>query len=159
MPHDIKKFIPRDPPWITKTLKTKLKQKNRLYKNYKKHGFKQEDKNRLDKFRNECMIHIQLAKDNYLKSIGCKLADKDITQKSYWKIITNFMNKSRAPKIPPLKVDDKFVMDCKEKSILFNDFFSKQCKLNVNDSTLPPFNPLTNNFLSNIVFNSNEILN
>ena len=25
VPHDIKKIIPRDPPWITKTIKTKLK--------------------------------------------------------------------------------------------------------------------------------------
>ena len=78
VPHDVKKFIPRDPKWITKTLKTKLKQKNRLFNNYKKHGFKQEDKIGLDAFRLECQNEIQVAKDNYLKSIGCKLADNNI---------------------------------------------------------------------------------
>ena len=68
------------------------------------------------------------------------------------------MNKSRAPKVPPLKVNNKFVTDCKEKAKLFNDFFSNQCKPNVNDSTLPAFTPLTNNFLSNITFTNGEIL-
>ena len=68
------------------------------------------------------------------------------------------MNKSRAPKIPPLKINDKFVMNCEEKAKLFNDFFSKQCKPNVNNSTLPPFTPLTNSFLSNITFHDCDIL-
>ena len=78
VPHDIKKIVPRDPRWITKTLKTKLKQKNRLYKNYKKHGYREEDKLRLDKFREECKLDIHVAKQNYLKSLGCKLADNEI---------------------------------------------------------------------------------
>ena len=158
VPHDIKKIVPRDPRWITKTLKTKLKQKNRLYKNYKKHGYREEDKLRLDKFREECKLDIHVAKQNYLKSLGCKLADNEITQKTYWKIITNCMNKSKAPRIPPLKVDDKFVMNCKDKANLFNDFFSDQCTPNENNSTLPLFTSLTDIFLSNIFFESNEIL-
>ena len=36
IPNDTKIITPRDPPWITKELKTKLKKKNRLYKSYKK---------------------------------------------------------------------------------------------------------------------------
>ena len=103
VPHNVKKMVPRDPPWITKTIKNKLKQKNRLYKGYKKHGYKEEDKIRLDNFRAECQTDIKNAKDNYLKSLGCKLAEKEITKKAYWKILKNLMNKSKAPKVPPLK--------------------------------------------------------
>ena len=40
IPNEIKKFVPRDPPWITKPLKTMLNRKNRLFKNYKKHRYK-----------------------------------------------------------------------------------------------------------------------
>ena len=47
IPNEIKKFSPRDPPWITKYLKTLLKKKNRLYKNYKRHGYKDDDKDGL----------------------------------------------------------------------------------------------------------------
>ena len=41
IPNDIKRFVPRDPPWITKPIKTLLNRKNRFFKNYKKHGYKQ----------------------------------------------------------------------------------------------------------------------
>ena len=47
IPNETKRFVPRDPPWITKPLKTMLNRKNRLFKNYKKHGYKAEDKARL----------------------------------------------------------------------------------------------------------------
>ena len=50
IPNEIKKFVPRDPPWITKPLKTMLNRKNRLFKNYKKHRYKEEDKVRLEVF-------------------------------------------------------------------------------------------------------------
>ncbi|MCH2406242.1 MAG: endonuclease/exonuclease/phosphatase family protein, partial [Nitrosopumilus sp.] len=54
VPHTKKICIPRDPPWISKSLKTMLKRKNRLYKNYKKNGYKLDDKDRLDILRNDC---------------------------------------------------------------------------------------------------------
>ena len=50
IPNENKRFVPRDPPWITKPLKTMLNRKNRLYKSYKRHGYKDEDKVRLDAF-------------------------------------------------------------------------------------------------------------
>ena len=34
IPNENKKFVPRDPPWITNPLKTMLNRKNRLFKNY-----------------------------------------------------------------------------------------------------------------------------
>ena len=40
IPNEIKRFVPHDPPWITKPIKTLLNKKNRLFKNYKKHGYK-----------------------------------------------------------------------------------------------------------------------
>ena len=54
IPNLVKKCVPRDPPWINKSLKTLLKKKNRLYKNYKRHGYKEADKERLETFRTEC---------------------------------------------------------------------------------------------------------
>ena len=58
IPNDIKRMIPREPPWFTKPLKTMLKTKNRLYDNYKKHGYKEEDKLRLEDFRKECQVAV-----------------------------------------------------------------------------------------------------
>ena len=63
-PNGTKRFVPRDPPWITKTLKTTLNRKNRLFKNYKSHGYKEEDKSRVDAFRIECQKAVENAKSS-----------------------------------------------------------------------------------------------
>ena len=55
IPNEVKRFVPRNPPWINKQLKTTLNKKNRLFQNYKKHGYKAEDKVRLDAFWKERM--------------------------------------------------------------------------------------------------------
>ena len=43
--------------------------------------------------------------------------------KSYWNVINSGMNKYRAPKIPPLLVNNVFIMNCREKAKILNDFF------------------------------------
>ena len=37
IPNETKRFVLHDPSWITKSLKTMLNRKNRLFKNYKRH--------------------------------------------------------------------------------------------------------------------------
>ena len=123
IPNETKRFIPRDPPWITKPIKTMLNGKNRLFKNYKKHRYKDEDKVRLDAFRTECQNVVETAKLTYLKNLGNKVNDPSTSQKAYWKIINRVMNKCRAPKIPPFLVNNMFVLNCRETAKLFNDHF------------------------------------
>ena len=143
IPNKVKRHTPRDPPWIDKNLKNQLRRKNRLYVNYKKHGFRPEDKQRLDRFREECCTNLEKAKTSYLKNLVDQLNDPNTPTKSYWKIITRVMNKCRAPKIPPILSNNKFVLNCKEKAKLFNDFFAAQCTPLDNNSTLPNFEPHT----------------
>ena len=97
-----------------------LKRKNRLYKNYKRHGYQDDDKARLVTFRGECQQAVENAKST---NLGNKVNDSNTSQKSYWKIISRVMNKCRTPKIPPLLVNNVFILYCKEKEKLFNDFF------------------------------------
>ena len=78
--------------------------------------------------------------------------------KSYWKIINRVMNKCRAPKIPPLLVNNVFILNCSEKAKLLNDFFSKQCTPIINTSVLPPLNFLTNKRIDHISIQSDEII-
>ena len=47
-------FHPPPEAFSKEALKTLLKKKNRLYYNYKRHGYKDEDKLRLEAFRTEC---------------------------------------------------------------------------------------------------------
>ena len=116
VPNETKRFVPRDPPWITRPLINMLNRKNRLYKSYKRHGYKEEDKVRLDTFRTECHQAVEDAKLSYLTNLGNKANDPSTSQKLYWKIINRVMNKCRALKIPPLLVNNVFILNCLRKS-------------------------------------------
>ena len=105
-----------------------------------------------------CKKGIENRKVNYLTNLGNKLNDPNTSCKSYWKIINRVMNKCRAPRIPPILSNNIFILDCKEKAKLFNDFFSKQCKLISNSSTLPNFHYHTGKRLDSINIQNNEIL-
>ena len=158
IPHDTKKFIPRDSPWINKTLKSLLRKKDKIYRNYKKHGYKEEDKNRLDAIRTECNDAIVEGKLAYLDNLGKDLNESNSTSKNYWKIIHRVMNKSRAPKIPPILDMGNFILNCSDKARLFNEFFAKQCTLLLNDSVLPEFHYITDERIDNVNITDDDIL-
>ena len=155
VPNETKRFVPRDPPWINKPLKRMLNRKNRLHKNYKRHGYREEDKARLEYF---FVLAVENAKLSYLTDLGNKVNDSNTSQKSYWKIINRVMNKCRAPKIPPLLVNNVFILNCRDKAKLFNDFSTDQCRLITNSSTLPTFNFLTDKRIDKILIRRDEIV-
>ena len=69
----------------------------------------------------------QLKWPNYfiLANLGDKLNHPNTSQKSFWKIINRVMNKCRALKMPPLLVNNLFILNCKEKEKYFNAYFSQ----------------------------------
>ena len=83
-------------------------------------GYKEEDNGRLGLFRTECQKAFESAKVSYLANMGYKLKNPGTSQKPYWKIIHRVMNKCRSPKIPPLPVNDKFILDFGEKAKYIN---------------------------------------
>ena len=91
-------------------------------KNYKRHGYKAEDKVRLDAFRIESQQAVETAKLSYLTELGNKVNNSGTCQKSYRKNINRVINKCIAPKIPPLFVNNLFIMNCREKARYFNDY-------------------------------------
>ena len=90
--------------------------------------------------------------------MGNKVNDPGTSQKSYWKIINRVMNNCRAPKIPPLLINNRFILDCRERAKHFNDIFSQQCKPIINSSVLPNFIFLTNKRIDNITIRNDEII-
>ena len=90
--------------------------------------------------------------------MGNKVNDPATSPKSYWKIINRVMNKCRAPKMPPLLINNRFILDCREKVKLFNDFFSQQCKPIINDSVLPISIFLTEKRIDQLNIGNDEII-
>ena len=133
IPNRITKVTPRDPPWITQPLKTMLNKQNRLYRNFKGHGYKPEDKIRVNNFNAECTTAIKLSND-YLSNIGDELSNPICSQNTYWKILYKLINKCKTPKIPPLLVNNMFIVNCKEKANELAICFTEQRTPLINDS-------------------------
>ena len=68
------------------------------------------------------------------------------------------MNKCRAPIILPLFVNNRFILNCKEKAKFVSEYFSKQCTTVINTSVLPPLNLLTDKRIDHIFIQSGEII-
>ena len=68
------------------------------------------------------------------------------------------MNKCRAPKIPPLLVNNLFILNCREKARYFNDFFSEQCQLAINISVLPALTFLTDKRINYVTLENDEMV-
>ena len=69
------------------------------------------------------------------------------------------MNKCRAPKIPPLFVNNNlFILNCREKAKYFNDFFAQQCKPVINSSVLPVFSFLAAERIDHITIENDDII-
>ena len=135
-----------------------MRKQKKFYKKYRLNGFKADDKVIVDRIREECFQAIKTSKENYLKSLGDKLIDKTTGPKTYWGIINSLLNKCEIPRIPPLLVADKIIIDCKEKAKLFYDYFLDQCKPIINDSTLPIFTQTTYSNLDTIAISQQSIL-
>ena len=101
---------------------------------------------------------METAKLSYLTNLGNKVNNPGTSQKSYWKIINRVMNKCRAPKIPPLLVNNLFILNCREKAQYFNEYFSQQCNPVINNSVLPLLRFLTNKRLDHLTIKDNEII-
>ena len=67
------------------------------------------------------------------------------------------MNKCRSPKIPPLLVNNLFILNYREKARYFNEYFSQQDKPVVNNSVLPLLRFLTNKRIDHVTIENDEI--
>ena len=98
------------------------------------------------------------AKENYFKSLGKKLTDPNTGIKAYWQSINKLLNKKRFTNIPPLLENDIFVTNVQTKTMIFNDFFVRQCSLLENDAVLPTLSPRTSLILEDIEVSLRKIL-
>ena len=68
------------------------------------------------------------------------------------------MNKCKTPKVPPILVNNLFILNCKDKARYFNDFFSQQCEPMINSSILPSLNFLTDERINHTTIHPMEYL-
>ena len=85
-------------------------------------GSRPEEKEHINRLRNETNRLIVNAKDDYFYNLGQKLSDPSLGPKSYWTVLNKILNKKKYTNIPPLLINDIFVSHFQTKADLFNDF-------------------------------------
>ena len=148
----------RDPPWITSQLKTAIKRKHRVYRRYIERGKNNDDWCQVKTIRNETSRMIVNAKNKYYHNLGRKLSDPNMGPKKYWSTLTRLINNKNTCNIPPLLENGLFITNPANKASVFNEYFVQQCSTIQNTSSLPTFQPITNNQLNDIAVNKDKIL-
>ena len=117
----------RQPPWMTDSIKNKLKKRAKLTKKHFKCSKKESDLIQITALSNECTKTILEAKEKYIRHLSQKLSDSSTEPKTYWKTINHFINNEKTSVIPHSLVNDKTISNFSEKVNLFNKFFASQC--------------------------------
>ena len=149
----------KDPVWMNETIKSKIKIKNKIFKEYIQNGRFASDFVFLESLITELNELISSTKTLYYENLAKKLNNPLLQAKTYWSILRTFYNDKKIPLIPPLLIEDKFVTDIQTKANIFNKFFAEQCTPLKNDSLLP-LNQifLTQSRLNSLDFNEDEII-
>ena len=111
------------------------------------------------KYLQTCLnASIDVAKEKYHHNTVDKLMNTQKNSEVYWFLLKVLLNNKKILIIPPLFYENRFITDFKETAQLFNIFFSKQCSLIPNNSSLPAdVNYITDKRLSAVTFLVREI--
>ena len=100
---------------------------------------------------------IEAAKEKCYHNTVNKLINIQKSSKVYWPLLKIFLNKKKIPIIPPLFYENRFITDFLKKAQLFNIFFSKQCSLIRNNSSLPAdVNYITDTPIYSYIFSARD---
>ena len=149
----------KDPVWMNEIIKSKMKTKNNLYKQYIQNGRFESDFAVIESLITEINELVSRTKALYYENLAKKLNNPLLQAKTYWSILKTFYNDKKIPLIPPLLIDDNFVTDIQAKANIFNKYFADQCTPLKNSSILPTRQIfLTQAKLRILNFNEEEIL-
>ena len=127
----------KDPVWMNEIIKSKIKTKNLLFKQYIQNGRFESDFLYLESLITEINDLISHTKALYYEKLAKKLNNPLLQAKTYWRILKTFYNEKKIPIIPPLLINNNFVTDKQTKANIFNKLFAEQCTPLKNSSALP----------------------
>ena len=104
------------------------------------------------------------AKEQYYSNLEDIVANSSVNdQKTYWKLLKQFLNKNKPlNSIPPLSssptsIDQTFAYLDEEKANVLNDYFVSISTLSNSNVTLPQFQSLSNSYIESITVTEKEI--
>ena len=139
-------------------IKPLLQAKNKVFNNYRKNKTNIQLLNKINILRERLNGLISKSKNNYYEHMANKLNNLQRNSKAYWCLLKCLLNNKKVALIPSLFHENKFITNFLKKAELFNSFFSKQCSLINNGSTLHThIQYLTINCLSSVTLSQDNI--
>ena len=114
-----------------------IQAKNIAFNIFLKNSGNSQLKRHLVSFQEDVKAFIESSKQTCYYRIVSKLNNTQKNSKSYWSVLKWFLSNKKIPLRTPLFLENRFIIDFKEKAKLFNSLFSKQCSLINNNSKLP----------------------
>ena len=140
-------------------IKSKIQQKNSLFKQYVKNGKTVHNYQNLRFAITELSDCIMERKNEYNFQLSQSLNNPATSAKTYWTILKTFYSGKKIPLIPPLVINDQVITDFPEKTNYFNLYFARQCTPTENDSSVPTEkNCLCDATISAVDFEDQDIL-
>ena len=137
IPNKYKSFDDQDPPWMNDRFKSRIQQKNSLFKLYVKNVKTAHDYQNLQLAVTELSDYITERKNEYNFQLSQSLNNLAISSKTYWTTLKTFYSATKMPLILPLVINDQLIIDFREKANYFNLQFARQCTPIENDSSAP----------------------
>ena len=157
IPNKVVKCSYRDPPWLPKLTKSKLKERSKIAKEFYRKGQDATVFTELNKISSECSNLIINAKMGYIQKKINALNNKKTDPKVYWTVLNNIVHNIKIPSMPPILASGKTITNIVEKTNLFNNFFASQCTPLENTSKLPPLLMKTDKRLNTMSFKDSDI--
>ena len=131
----------------------------KITKHTKRFDEKSTDDNKdiLNNQANKCTGLIIQAKEKHIAKMSAQLDNLKTAPKTYWSIISRFLNRRKMPAIPPILFDGKLLSGFKIKTELFNSYFAAQFTPVKNASALPKFKYRTDKRLNSFTISENDI--
>lgn len=126
---------PNDSPWYTSRLRLMKRKLLRIYRKFKKNTTDNNWEN-YRQARNEYQYALDVAENHYKSSLTNSLSGNK-NSKSWWRTVKNILGKGSFRSYPPMKYNNSWITDCKEKADTFNHLFLSNCDVDTSSATLP----------------------
>ena len=140
VPFDNVIIKPKEPPWLTRNVRSYYNKYRKAYKNYINRGRPDNLATHISDMREHYAKLVSDAKNKYSLRLGNKLRDPSTGPKTYHSVLKNLMGDSKNTIIPPILENNIFICNSQDKANIFNTFFAKQCTTVQTDSILPADN-------------------
>jgi len=155
IPHRKILVRPNDSPWYSTELRKKKRHLYKAFRKFKNSG-NDNDWESYRTLRTSYQNDLSTAESDYNDSLTSSLADSKNT-KHWWRTVKSLLGKGSFRSLPPMNVNNKVIVDSREKASAFNTFFLSHSNINTDNAFLPNEGPFDEK-LTSIIATEQEII-